>query len=179
MVRASAVGLILILSFFSSCSENNNKPEDGALTYFDIKGYFEQEATRLSQKNPLVYKEIIKNSEKEAQEIRINDWNKEFSFFIESDINKPAWTSSYSVKKNKDTIIYSALDPELRTKQIKLLKNANKLLFLSIKNEATNKLYTSKEELYYFPDSIYKLIKNQQVRIIGENHYQITVKFTE
>src|SRR5690606_32402688 len=160
-------------------SENNNKPTSEALAYFDIKGYFEQEANRLSQKKPLVYKEILKNAKKEAKDIHVNDWKKEFSLFIESDINKPSWISSYSVKKNKDTLVYSALDPELRTKEIKILKKADKLMFLSIKNEAINKLYKSEEKLFYFPDSVYKIIKNQRVRIIGVNHYQITGKFLD
>lgn len=176
MVRAG-VGLVLILFLFGSCSENKNKALSVALTYFDVKSYFEQESIRLSQTKPLVFKEILKNTEREAKEINIKDWNKEFSLFIESDINKPSWTSSYSIKTNNDTLIYSALYPDLRTKEIKILKKADEVLFISIKNEAINKLYQSQESLFYFPDSVYKIIKDQQVRIIGENHYQITGKF--
>jgi len=181
MVRARIIGFILILFFFYSCSDNNknSKPESGALTYFDIKGYFQAEAKRLSKKKSLVYKEILKNDQKEAKKIQINNWDKEFSLFIESDINKPSWVSSYSVNKNNDTLVYKALDPDLRTKEIKILKKAEKLLLISIKNEAANKLYKSEEELYYFPDSLYKIIKTQEVRIIGKNHYQISGEFAE
>src|SRR5690606_35895710 len=107
MIRARALGLFTIVFLLSSCSENKSTPIAGALNYFDIKGYFAKEASRLSEKNNIIYKEILKDNKKGAKNIRIKDWMKEFSLFTESDINKPSWASSYSLKNNIDTLIYS------------------------------------------------------------------------
>lgn len=177
MLRVCAVALFSILLFLGSCSGNKDKNTSQALSYFDVKGYFEKEAVRLTALNPWISKEIDKNTSVEAKKIKINDWTKEFNLFIESDINKPSWISSYSVKQNQDTTIYAALYPDLRTREIKIVKDGDQLHFISIENEAVNKLYTSKETLTYSPDSVYQIVKSQEVMVIGRNDYKITGSF--
>ncbi|MFB5944663.1 hypothetical protein [Albibacterium profundi] len=178
-MRKLFVLLTVVGSFLGACSgSNSNAPNLQTDVYFDIKGFFEEEAHRLSQDTNLIHKEISRNGgEKESKSLLIKDWLKEFSLFIESDINKPAWTSSYEVSHEGDAIVYTSNDPELRTKKIRIEKDGETVESIIIHNEVENKLYKSIEELYYSPDSIYRIEKLQDVRVIGANHYLITGSF--
>jgi len=178
MGKVSIIGLLISL-LLSSCLETKRKDQTASLTYFDIKGYFQEEAIRLTREKPLIFKKIVKNASEESKEIAIKDWNKEFSLFIESDINKPSWITSYSVKTIDETTIYSALTVDLRTREIKVTKNADKIHSISIKNDVTNDLYKSHEDLFYYPDSLYRIVKQQNVRILGVNDYQIIGTFVK
>lgn len=178
-MRKLFVLLSIISMVLSACGGSNSKaPNLQTNVYFDIKGFFEEEAQRLAKDTNLIQKEISRNGgEKERKSLVIKDWLKEFSLFIESDINKPAWTSSYGVSHKGDTITYTSNDPELRTKKISIVKNDEIVKSITIYNEVENKLYKSLEELYYSPDSIYRIEKLQDVRVIGANRYLITGSF--
>ncbi|TCK85356.1 hypothetical protein [Albibacterium bauzanense] len=178
MLKTLLNSLYLILFLFSSCSQVENT-ESTALTYFDIKSYFLNEASRLSSRKSAILKEVSKNEQQERKTILINDWKKEFDLFIESDINKPSWTSSYKIEINGDTTLYQALTPELRTRMIQVIKGGSKIRSISIKNESLNRLYKSYESLSYYPDSIYVIEKEQQVRFLGNNKYRVTGIFTD
>jgi len=176
MSRTFNLLCIFYLFSITSCADTSKEAEVQEFSYFDIKGYFEKEVAKLSVENPLVYKEVYKNRQKEAKEVAINDWQKELSLFIESDINKPSWKNSYSFERSDDTVIYRALEDELRTRKIEIIKIGEKVLSIYIENSASNELYKSNEQLFYFPDSLYRIIKKQQVRILGENQYEIVGK---
>lgn len=171
--------ICIAIGFLSSCGGNEQAAQNlQTEVYFDIKGFFEQEAARLSKNSTPILKEIARNQENtESKKITIKDWQKELSLFIESDINKPAWTSSYDIIDAGDSIVYTTSDPDLRTKKIVVKKEGEKIASIAIHNEVTNQLYTSQEELYYAPDSLYQIEKEQDVRIIGTNHYLITGSF--
>jgi len=180
MVKPSIIGLFIISLFLASCNETevNDEPVE-PFAYFDIKGFFQKEATRLIKEKPVILKEIRKNDQQGSKEISITDWNKELSLFIESDINKPAWTTSYSANIAEDSTVYNALSNELRTKKITVVKKQGKVSSILIVNEVSNELYKSQEKLLYYPDSLYMIVKDQQVRILGENHYKITGNFIQ
>lgn len=161
-------------AFISACEnpgENVSKQ-----TYFSIENYFKKESLKLNKRHPLVKKTVVQNESKQRQTIRIKDWQKEFGLFIQSDINKPAWRGSYTVVSNKDFIIYTAKLPELNTKKIIIRKSGDKIGYVVIANSVSNFLYSSKERLTYYPDSLYRIEKKQQIKIIGQNRYFIEGK---
>lgn len=178
-MRKHILPFCLVIGLLSSCGESEQTTQDlQTEVYFDIKGFFEEEAVRLSRNSNPVHKEITRNREEtESKNITIKDWKKELSLFIESDINKPAWTSSYQVREEGDSTIYTTSDPNLRTKKIVINMEDEKVAAITISNEVTNQLYTSQEKLYYSPDSLYRIEKEQDVRVIGSNHYLVTGKF--
>ncbi|MBE9584410.1 hypothetical protein IM792_08120 [Mucilaginibacter sp. JRF] len=161
---------IAITSGFSEC-----KP-DVAVNgeqYFDVKGYFGNEVDRLTQKHPHVKKTVKHNLESESHDLGISSWKDELGLFTGSDINKPAWRSSYSVTKRGNTTIYKAKLPELKTQSITVTNNGDKVSSILIVNHTSNLLYTSTEKLNYYPDSAYHISKVQHVRLLGENSYDI------
>lgn len=169
-----------IIGVFASCSREKQVSQNlQAHIYFDIKGFFENEADRLSRATMPVLKEIERNGgAKESKTILIKNWEKEFGLFMESDINKPAWTASYEVIEEGNTLTYNSLDPELRTQKIVINKNGDdEVKTITIHNKVSNKLYTSEEQLFYSPDSLYKIDKEQDIRVIGTNRYLVVGKF--
>lgn len=165
--------LPFFLLFYGCVDTNQNQTADQGKYFFDLKGYFQKEAVRLSAQKRPVLKEVIRNNSKERRELLIN-WNRELELFSESDINKAAWKDSYRRVDSGHVVAYVATDDELRTKKILLEKGPDgKLKHIEINNHTSNFLYSSTEKLSYYPDKGYTIEKTQQIRVIGRNHYTI------
>ncbi|MES3017229.1 MAG: hypothetical protein V4721_05600 [Bacteroidota bacterium] len=164
--------LIFVLILFSSCGTEGKAPES---TYADIKGYFHKESNRLSKSKAKVNKTVSRNGVSETKENISPEWDTELSLFAESDINKPAWSNSYNVSHENGDILYTANDSKLRTRSVRIAKNQQgRITKLYILNSTKNYLYSSSEELLYMPDSLYQIIKKQDVLLIGNNSYKIS-----
>ncbi len=73
---------------------------------------------------------------------------------------------------------YAAKDLSLKTREINIyFSKSGRIDRVSINNRVENILYTSREQLEYYPDSIYSIIKTQEVELLGKNTYIITGKF--
>ena len=143
--------------------------------FHDIKGYFSEEVKRLENHKTSINKTVSRNGISEQKENISPDWNTELALFSESDINKPAWSDSYKVSTESNVVSYIALDDKLRTRSIVIRKNENgKWTELAVVNRTSNYLYSSSEELLYIPDSLYRIIKKQDVILLGKNDYQIS-----
>jgi hypothetical protein len=168
-------GLIL-LSGMQSC-KNDGSNDGKGMKYFDLKGYFKTDSTRLSKLNPLINKTIVNNTVSETKKVHIPDWGTELSLFTESDINKPAWKTSYTVQATTDFLIYKAKDPALTTRDIIIKRDGDKIKWILIFNHTKNLLYETEEKLSYFPDSLYLIEKLQRVKLMGTDKYTIRGSF--
>ncbi|EHQ29876.1 hypothetical protein Mucpa_5809 [Mucilaginibacter paludis DSM 18603] len=160
---------------FSNC-----KPvvsHDGRPPYFDLKAYFTAEAQRLGKQQRLILKTVNYNNQPEEKDVAIKNWQRELALFTESDINKPSWRDSYKKTANNDSIVYRAVDTNLNTRYISIHLKAKQVSGIRIVNFTKNLLYQTKENLSYYPDSLYKIEKHQSVKILGANNYEITGKF--
>ncbi len=173
--------LFLVINLFS-CSQEKAE-ESNEEYFFSLKNYFENEAQRLTNQHSVVLKEVKRNNASEEKEIEIPDWRKEFGLFIESDINKLSWKDSYQkiARQNesgsRDTLIYQCKNSELRTREIMIIKENKQIQEIVIKNKVQNYLYSSDEELKYYPDSLYEINKKQDVILLGSNAYYISGHF--
>jgi hypothetical protein len=165
-------GLILLLGF-TSCQNDRNSAKD-TMVFFDLKGYFKADSARLSKLNPLVNKTVVHNKVTETQKLHIPNWGTELSLFSESDINKPAWKESYSTSTTDSLLIYRAKDPSLKTREIIVKRDGNRVKWIMIFNYTKNVLYETTEKLSYFPDSLYLIQKRQRVRVLGTDSYKIS-----
>ena len=167
---------LLLLLLITACS----KPEETSNTpaYFDLKTYFENEAVRLQKRKPVLTKTVTQNGESEKKDIKIADWKSELGFFTMSDINKPAWRDSYRTIDNANQLTYLAKEDGLKTQKVEIYRNAQGAIKqISILNKTSNLLYTSTENLHYFPDSVYTITKQQKVLLNRTNTYQINSVF--
>lgn len=155
-----------------SCQRDNHAVKN-TKRYFDLKAYFAADSARLSKSNPWVTKTVTHNGVSQTKKIHIPNWGNEFSLFIGSDINKPAWAASYTVQYSDDFIIYQAKDPDLKTQHIVIKRNGNKVQWIFIYNHTKNVLYEAIENLAYFPDSLYRISRMERVRLLGTQKYFI------
>ncbi|GGH03165.1 hypothetical protein [Mucilaginibacter phyllosphaerae] len=169
--------VLLLLGSSYACNKPEIKETGAELKYFDLKGYFEKEATRLTALNPQVDKSVAHNAETESKNVRIGSWKKELNLFTESDINKPAWKLSYDVQTNADSTVYAAKYPELKTRRIVIRKKAGQVSEIAIVNNTHNILYNTTEKLQYAPGNYYRIEKTQKVKVMGGNSYMIKGKF--
>ncbi|MDB5024675.1 MAG: hypothetical protein JWP78_2430 [Mucilaginibacter sp.] len=164
-------GFIVLLSF-AACNRDSSAAAD-TMKFFDIRGYFKADSIRLAKLNPLVNKTVVHNSTAETKKLHIANWGTELSLFTESDINKPAWKASYSIQSSGNFLIYKAKDPSLKTQEILIKKEGDRVKWILIFNHTKNILYENTEKLSYFPDSLYLIQKKQRVRLLGTDTYRI------
>ena len=165
----------LLLCF--GCGDRAVTQQKEAHPYFDLKGYFAGEATRLSRKKPLIHKTVVVNDSTESKDLVIPDWQKELTIFSDADLNKSAWKGLFQVKKTDTMELYTSDNKKVPVKELKVLKRNGQVYGLQILICNSNTLYTSSDTLSYFPDSLYDVKKNQHIRLLAEKNYRITGKF--
>ncbi len=152
--------------------------------YFDIPGFFKEQALRLDSIDKSIEKTIIKDGVKEKKIIPEPDWKKELSSFIEVDINKPALISVYTT----DTIVFSDYSYEVNYKateksaiirNISLLFENNSCIFVSVEKNNTNNLFSSIQELQYHVQKGYSIKGELIIRLIYQTEYNINSNFTK
>jgi len=147
--------------------------------YFDLKAFINADSSHLSKAGALVTKTVSQNnSYTQTKNLVIKNWGQELALFTASDINKPAWRDSYKITKQGDSLVYTALLPELFTRRISIRSNEEKVVRIDISNATQNLLYKTTEHLTYYPDSLYLIDKQQQVKLMGNNRYLISGKIS-
>lgn len=166
---------VFLFIFLCGCSPEKTENVN-TKTFYDLRGYFTSEAERLKAENIYVQKTVYKNGESEQKTISNLDWLKEFDLFISNDINKPAWIKSYREIKTDTLISYTPIDSNLTVKSLQIRQVNGVAHSIYLHRYSKNSLYTSNEKFYYFPDSLYRIERNQQVRWLGETIYKIEGK---
>ncbi len=166
--------LVLLLG---GCGGSSTPGTDKAGSFFSLSDYFTGEAARLQQIRPLVLKTAAKGDLSATKTVRVPNWKNEFGLFIESDINKPAWKDRYRQIRQGNWVEYRSTDPSQRTSLIRVTTNAGgKPVHITVRNRASNVLYSSSEQLDYYADSLYVIRKKQQVTFLGTTAYYIRGK---
>lgn len=169
---------LFIIVLTAACS-NTEKAADFRKPYFDISGFFKNEAERLNRTKPIISKSVEQNENKEKKTVQHIDWMSELALFLESDINKPSWKNSYDINKTDSGVEYVAKDEELRTRRISITFNSQKRIKeVAIQNKTSNVLFSSTELLHYYPDSAYLISKDQRVIVLGSNVFRINGLFS-
>jgi uncharacterized protein YuzE len=158
----------------SANSTSGSRVQGDALPYYDLETYFNAQIEALTKKNPLVKKEIEVDGEREVKTIHIQNWNHELDPFFNSAINKPAWRTSYAIDSSKNQYTYTALEDDLKTRKIVIDFDENGgVAKVMIWNETDNMIYTTQEELTFYPDSLYEIVHHQQVRVLGKHSFKL------
>ncbi|GAB3924136.1 hypothetical protein [Larkinella terrae] len=95
-------GIVIVLGM-AACS--NPTKEAPAGTYYDLKSYIERQISQLQKQQPTVVKQAGFGDDKERQTTKTIDWSRELDLFLQADINKQAYQSSYQ-KNRPDSLTY-------------------------------------------------------------------------
>ncbi len=105
--------LVYILSLMiviSACQSES--AEMKVKKYYNLKGLVERQIIALKSEKPKVRKDILVNESAENQMVDSLDWSKELDFFVQADLNKPAFVSSYRVDSSSMGVKYFLRETE-------------------------------------------------------------------
>jgi hypothetical protein len=112
-----------LLLFLFGCSGKQNTVSNN---YFDINGLFKMQISNLIQEKPIFIKSVQLNGQNETKELVNINWQKELEPFSSADINKPAFTTSYTSTETDTSLIYTLKNGEKQPiKSINISKRRN------------------------------------------------------
>lgn len=164
---------LLCISALASCRPDVRESA-GDKRFFDLKGFINADSARLNRAHITVTKTVSHNNDSsQTKPVTITNWGQELSAFSASDINKPAWRDGYAIKQEADSVIYTALMPDLVTRRMVIQQTGKAVKKIHIENFTKNLLYQTTEHLVYYPDSVYVIDKLQKVKLMGSNRYVV------
>ena len=97
--------LLLVAGSFYSCNPDTPEKPGPPPAYFDVQEYLKNQINYLNQTKPTVQKTVTNGIlPPETETVKQVNWQQELAFFLEADINKNAWRSTYS----GDTLVNEA-----------------------------------------------------------------------
>lgn len=166
------------LLFWSCGSATTQKTDKGSSDIFSLDSFFNAEANRLQQVNPSILKSVNKDGEQEERELKIGNWKNELSAFQSADISKNFDPTLYEVKAIDCVTEFTAKKKDLQIQKLRIeFDKDEKVKHIYIDKKITNSLYDSQEKLDYYSDSLYRIVKLQDVQGLDANQYEIIGKF--
>lgn len=182
IIKAWVLGGFCLLAF-AGCQVAPPKPEGNRLRFFDLKGYFEQEALRLGDIGKAT-KTVFVGDRKEMLILDSIRFREDLQVFANADINRPAWSDKYSVDSVFDhhslsQLKYISKDERLRTQSIVIDFDSSRLSKLIIENRTSSFFATSNQLLAYEPRRGYSIDGGQKVALMEIEVFRVIVKFWE
>ncbi|WP_412465711.1 hypothetical protein [Pedobacter sp. KLB.chiD] len=159
-----------------SCNQRKEAEANTNLVYFNIKGYFEKEISRLQKLNPTVNKTVSVNGTIESKSAKIADWTKELAIFVNADINKTSWKGSFKTKEQNGVDVYTSDHNKIPVKKVSISWKGKKVGKIEIIIDNKNIVYRSQDTLTYFPDSLYSIKKQQKIKLLTAKRYAVIGK---
>lgn len=170
------LGLLFLALAMFSCQQEKTTKAVASNTYFDLKGYFGKEINRYSMQKPMVEKTVAINGQAESKTLVIKDWPRELAVFIDADINRSSWKGAFKIQDSENETRYSTENEKIPVKNLIVSKNLGKVSKVEIIVANVNLLYHSNDTLTYYPDSLYQIVKQQKIKLMGIKRYKIVGK---
>lgn len=135
---------LLLLSLLWSCTHISDSTNTEEQAYFPVKEFVEVQIPKLNGKS--VTKIININGKKEKSEITPTqeEWMKELDFFLQIDINKPIFSSSYDTQRSEKYLIHELKEGEkAKIKKIVVHYINGKVKEISFVLKTQNPFYSS------------------------------------
>ena len=156
--KSSSFLFVIGVLMLSACSEEETDPNEKK-TYYDLKGFVDNQIVYLNEKKPKVTKTVQLDGKKEVRAEIETDWKKELELFAQADINKPAYRNSYSIIRS-DSSVY-----EYRIKEGEKLP----VQYLMIKVDSATQQPVSVKALLRSENKIYSSEKSIELTLSRRN----------
>ncbi|OIN57666.1 hypothetical protein [Arsenicibacter rosenii] len=104
------VAICLGMAVFSACTPASDQNQ--TKVYYDLEGFVKKQIALLEKQKPMVDKAATIKQQTQNQQTREVDWAHELELFVQADLNKSAFRSSYQVSQ-ADPLSYTyTLKPE-------------------------------------------------------------------
>ncbi|RXK48242.1 hypothetical protein [Aquirufa rosea] len=164
-------------SWLISCTESAKTSSKN--TYFAWADLLNSYIKTFEKTKPKVHKTVFLDGEKEVKVVSDVDWTKEWSLFLEADLNKPAFEKSYDNLSEPNLIWYSLkLGENLPVKKFMVyLDDLNRPTRVEIEVSQKNFLFETKKNMYMtFSDGqvqTYYIEGSQQLKWSKPTHYKL------
>jgi hypothetical protein len=138
---------IFFLTILLACDGGETR-RDGPLVYFDLKSFVGGQIKDLNARQPLVSKTLESGEEREDRQTKEVDWAKELDLFVQADLNKPAYDSSYVIETRSLTTLTYRLkrDEDLPVQFLEVIRDTTTGQPLKIKASMRTKNYLFESE---------------------------------
>lgn len=184
-MRQPFVYLLLFLLSATACSKENKEKNSGPpKAFFDLRGYIQGEAERLSEAQPKVIKRISIDGQQEEHTFDSLDYKKELAIFSRSDINKTSWFDKYQVDSTFQDgqlkqVTYTSKDKGLKTNLMEVQYDQGAVSAIHIRNATENQVADVHQEMFYRPKKGYSLASGQSTVLSKEKDVRVEVEFLE
>jgi hypothetical protein len=169
----------------SGCSpstETSSGQGRGTTIFFDLRDFFDKEVKSLQAQKPRVRKTVRLNGRESLQAAAEVNYAAELAPFIQSDINKPSWRDKYRVDSLfvggvLEEIKYTAGDAALKTKELRVFFEGDKVRSIWVKNSIRSIVSESEQDLKYYPYKGYSIYGRQGGRFSEEKRFSVEVEF--
>ncbi|MCB0566038.1 MAG: hypothetical protein KDD01_16835 [Phaeodactylibacter sp.] len=175
--------MAFLLLIAAGCSKDGQKP-GGSMpeAFFDLKGYIEGEAKRLSEIQPEVVKRIAIDGQKEEQDFDSLDYSKELNIFSRSDINKVSWLDKYKADSTFQNgqlrqVTYTSKEKGLKTQLLQVQFADGEVSKIHIQNKTESIVADVAQEMWYDPSHGYRLESRQSTALTKEKKVKVEVEF--
>lgn len=171
--RLASFLLIVVFGGITACEDPRQTATNASKTYFDLRGFMQEQIAALNKLQPKVKKEILNAGKSSNKVVQVKNWERELRMFVNADINKAALIGTYQVKDSssagKQYVKYISKESKNVVKQMLVELDATKKQAKSIKIEigSDNLLFASGTQLSFVCK---QNPKDKQYRI---THYQI------
>lgn len=173
--------LLALLAFaFEGCSDKTAENISGK--YFSVSTFIKDQEQVLANSKSGLKKISSYDSKTDSSQVSNPDWVKELSLFAAADINKPAWSNSFTIdtlQMDSLTIVkYSSNSNKVSIKLMEIGYSRMDPINIHILKVADNFVYTNYQELWYNAGKGYKITGKQKVLWFFETDYAVNALFT-
>jgi len=168
--------IVIILFIFFSC--NTAHKDEPVKSFYDLKSYFENEASILQKEKATINKMVSKSNENYIDSFATVNWVKEFEPFITSDINRKELQEKYRADSLHEggilKVSYTSIDENTEIKKIEIAFAKNQPVYFLIHKAKNNWIFKSHQTLFYLPKKEYRLSGTQKILFKDVLYFNIT-----
>lgn len=166
----------------SPSQESQSAAKAAAPVFFDLKGYMSQQVKALKTSKPRVKKRVSINGKTEERVSDQINFEEELAIFINSDINKPAWSDKYTKDSSfsggqLQNVRYAAREENLKTQMMQVSFTGGIVSKIELKNRASAAIVTAEETMTYTPGKGYSIIYKEVPALAEAKNFSVEAVF--
>jgi hypothetical protein len=178
--------ILTILVAFTACTTPDTRPHQvSANGYRDIKGYFTQELSLISQHKPVLFKTVVLNERRDSTTINTPDSAQLHDLlqpFLETDLNKPSLRDAYDTIlladqfTGKQSLLYKAKDKTTIPQEVILnIDNKQQIQSIQLNKHVDNLVYEYQQHLEYEHNNHIRIVTRQKIAFLPSKELDVKV----
>jgi hypothetical protein len=174
-----------VFMMLASCGTDINQHHTAANGYRDIKGYFTQELTHISQQKPALYKTVTLNNQRDSVTVTSPDSAQLQNLlqpFLEVDLNKPSLRDAYDTIllsdqfTGKRSLLYKAKNKATLPQEVILnIDSAQQIQSVQLNKHVRNLVYEYQQHLEYEHYKHIRIVTWQKIAFLPSKELDVKI----